>query len=73
MMIAFGIPASDVARKIIDAIRHNRREVIVGGGDAQALWRSSASSRSLSPPDRQRHAKHRKKIYAGEWWSQVKP
>jgi len=36
MMDRFGIPASDVAKKTVDAIRRRRREVIIGK-DAKAL------------------------------------
>jgi short-subunit dehydrogenase len=67
MMAQFGIPASEVAKKTVDAIRRDRRQVIIGR-DAQALvgfnrLHSGLCHRVIASGSRRAKAK----IHAGEW------
>jgi short-subunit dehydrogenase len=67
MMDRFGIPASDVATKTVHAIRHDRREVIIGR-DAIALvalkrFFPGLCHRLIASGTRKAKAK----IHAGEW------
>ena len=67
MMDRFGIPASDVARKTVDAIRRRRREVVIGR-DAIALvalkrFLPGLGHRLIASGAR----KAKEKIHAGEW------
>tara|TARA_R110002073_G_scaffold90558_8_gene213689 strand:+ start:1896 stop:2726 length:831 start_codon:yes stop_codon:yes gene_type:complete len=68
MMDRFGIPASDVAKKTVEAIKRRRREVIIGK-DAKAL----VEFKRLFPEACHRLTasgaqKAKEKIYAGKWW-----
>jgi len=67
MMDRFGIPASDVAKKTVHAIRHDRREIIIGR-DAIALvalkrFLPGLCHRLIASGARKAKAK----IHAGEW------
>ncbi len=67
MMDRFGIPASDVAKKTVHAIRHDRREIIIGR-DAIALvalkrFLPGLCHRLIANGTR----KAKEKIHAGEW------
>ena len=67
MMARFGIPASDVAKQTVDAIRRGRRQVIIGR-DAQALvgfnrLHSGLCHKVIASGSRRAKAK----IHAGEW------
>lgn len=67
MMDRFGIPASDVAKKTIDAIKHDRREVIIGR-DAIAMVALKRFFPSLCHRLTASGArKAKEKIHAGEW------
>ena len=67
MMDRFGIPASVVAKKTVDAIRRGRREVIVGR-DARALILLKRFLPSLCHYLTSSGAhKAQKKIHSGEW------
>jgi short-subunit dehydrogenase len=67
MMDRFGIPASDVAKKTVEAIKRRSREVIIGM-DAKAL----VGLKRLNPWLCHRLTasgarKAKKKIHSGEW------
>jgi short-subunit dehydrogenase len=67
MMAQFGIPASEVAKKTVAAIKRGRREVVIGA-DAQALLgfnrlHSGLCHRLIASGSRKAKAK----IQAGEW------
>ncbi|MEZ5571012.1 MAG: SDR family oxidoreductase [Halioglobus sp.] len=67
MMERFGIPASAVAKKTVDAIRRDRREVIIGR-DAQAMlglnrFSSGLCHRLIATGTQKAKAK----IHSGEW------
>ena len=67
MMDRFGIPASDVARKTVDAIRLERREIIIGR-DAMALVALKRFFPGLCHRLTASGArKAKEKIHAGEW------
>ena len=67
MMDRFGIPASDVAKKTVSAIRSERREVIVGR-DAWALILLKRFLPSIGHYLASRGVnKAKEKIHSGEW------
>jgi short-subunit dehydrogenase len=67
MMDRFGIPASDVAKKTIDAIKHRRREVIIGK-DAKALVQLKRLAPSICHRLTASGAqKAKEKIHSGKW------
>lgn len=67
MMDRFGIPASDVAKKTVKAIKYRRREVIIGR-DAKALvWLKRLSPGLCHRLTASGTKKAKEKIHSGEW------